>query len=313
MGISIVFNTIVPMFAIIILGVFSRRLNLVPDTAAGILNFFINNIFFPILLFSAMAKQNIETILNYPFILAFMLVMVLTYAIAYMFFKLSTKDTPLRNTMKAFNSSCPNCAYIGIPLLLALYGAPGLIPAAIASILTIFMMAFVLYFIEKNEGETTSTLDLIKKTVTHVVKNPLIIGSVLGIFYAVCHFPYPKILDNFTVTLGNATIPCALLSIGLVLADKKVGHLKEVSIVSVMKLLIMPVIAIVLAKYFELSAMYAISLVLLSCLPTAVVDYIIADEYHQYVSETSATILVTTGLSIFAITLFIHVGDSLFN
>ena len=82
------------------------------------------------------------------------------------------------------------------------------------------------------------------------------------------------------------------------------GPIGEVTWVVFLKLIVQPFITFLLVFYvFELSPFWAQSAIILSALPGATTIYIVAQQYDVYVHRASASILLSTVLSLISVTI----------
>ena len=299
----IIITAILPMLGVIIIGVLLQRSQLLGNDGVKVVSTLLTKLFFPVFLFAGIAKEKISTILNWPFISGFVATIAVTFILTLIFYTIFTRDKVDTNIFRGFSAACPNSGYIGIPLLWAVFGHQGFILAVITAIVSTLMMPLVLIFLQRSVVQKDSLLRTIFQLCKHIMQTPINIGIILGFLYLFAKLPYPKMLDNFTTIMGEATIPCALLSVGMVLAEQRITHLKEISFVSSIKLVVMPLIAILFAKLFDLPTIPAIALVISCALPTAIIDYMIAEEMHIFVRRASSIILLTTAISVISVPL----------
>ena len=133
--------------------------------------------------------------------------------------------------------------------------------------------------------------------------NPLLVAPVLGCTWAAFGAELPAPAARFLSLLGAAATPCALVSIGLFLAQKHEGQHDGATGLVLAKLLLQPAITAFLAfRVFELPALWASAALLLSALPTGTGPFMVAGFYARDGQVTSGTILLSTILSIISIT-----------
>jgi hypothetical protein len=95
--------------------------------------------------------------------------------------------------------------------------------------------------------------------------------------------------------LGDATAPCALVSIGLFLAGSSKTPSRDALVLVLMKLIAHPLLTWLLAYFvFSLPALWAKSAVLLSALPTGTGPFMLAEFYRREAALVSRTILLST-------------------
>ena len=97
---------------------------------------------------------------------------------------------------------------------------------------------------------------------------------------------------------GYAAIPVNLLQLGMNLDIKKETLFrKEVFLATGIKLLIVPLIAVIITKMINFEPYFSKSLILQSAMPTAVYSVILCRRYSDNCSFTANTIFMTTVLS----------------
>jgi hypothetical protein len=117
--------------------------------------------------------------------------------------------------------------------------------------------------------------------------------------FVVSGLPMPAPLANFTKLLGGAATPCALIALGLFLAERKFDFQPAVIARLVgLKLLIQPAVVGVLAfGAVTLPPVWAKTALLMSALPTGTGPFILSRLYAREGASISGTILVSTALS----------------
>jgi len=111
-----------------------------------------------------------------------------------------------------------------------------------------------------------------------LIKNPLIIATVLGLISNILGLRLPDYLSLSLSRLGAASIALGLLSVGAGLMwvkSKKDGAL--VAYWASIKLLACPAIALFFGKYFDLPQAQLNSVVLFAAMPTATSAYVLAN------------------------------------
>jgi predicted permease len=107
--------------------------------------------------------------------------------------------------------------------------------------------------------------------------------------------------------LAAATGPCALIALGLFLAEKHAGPKQRGSGLVLIKLVAHPLITWGLAVYvFRLPPMWAHAALLLSALPTGTGPFMLAEFYRRDGAEVSSTILLSTLGSLLTLSLCLY-------
>jgi predicted permease len=128
--------------------------------------------------------------------------------------------------------------------------------------------------------------------------NPLTVATVIGVVLAVTGRELPTLAASPLVLLGGAAIPMMLLSYGAALRLSppvgRSGHNREVVLVGVLKLLVMPVTAFLLGVALDLHDRVLLGVVITAALPTAQNIFLHATRYRVGEDLARESILITT-------------------
>lgn len=303
---SSILTPLIAVCAIMLLGSIVQKLRVLPADTDVILNQFVYYVAFPAILLIVLAETQIEDIAQWGFIAGFSLAMIITYALVIC---LSLWQAPKQQAiaaMRALNSTFGNTAFIGIPLMSLLF--PGnkmaLVAAAIASLLSVIMFAFALVSIELASRSKQSNQPAILIMVNALGKNPIVLGSAIGITLSASQISLPDSLSLMLHQVGNTSSPCALFAIGMVLVKAlrqqtgsnlfTAGLITELNVINLLKLIIQPLIAFGLLTALGVETQWLIMGVILASLPTAASVYLLADRYQVHANVSAQTILYGT-------------------
>ena len=119
-----------------------------------------------------------------------------------------------------------------------------------------------------------------------------------GLVVALLGWHLPEAIHNSFALIGNATSGVALFALGLLLTGET-PKLSFAAILNVvMKNLAQPALMWALVLLFGVTGEYRRELILLGALPTATITSMFALRYKVYSSESNATVLLSTVLSI---------------
>ncbi|CAH1656592.1 MAG: AEC family transporter [Chelatococcus sp.] len=291
-----VLATVFPVFALIALGFGAARVNILAPQSTDVLNRYVIYLALPAMLFRAMVQTDWAMLGNGPYILSFGGGMIATFALM-MLFSMRSRASLADRAVNALAASYPNTGYMGLPLALMAFGAPSLPAAAVAMLMTtciIFGIAIV--FIEMDRAATPNLVHALAKVAWGLLKNPLMLSPVLGAAYSASGIGLPVAIDRFLELLGASASPCALVTIGLFLAERQtaVPHGGVWSVV-LLKLFVQPAVTGFLAfRVFELPHIWASTALLLSALPIGTGPFMLAKYYRLDAGVTSRAILLTT-------------------
>jgi predicted permease len=139
-----------------------------------------------------------------------------------------------------------------------------------------------------------------------LVKNPMIVSIVLGFSWSALSIPIPQPLNEFLAILGGAATPGALFAIGASLATKSAERMEVAGWLSFCKLVLHPLaVAITALMIFDVDRYAATVMIAAAALPVAGNVYMIAQHYGVAPQRVSASILISTAISIATVSLVI--------
>lgn len=170
-----------------------------------------------------------------------------------------------------------NYVIFGVAVVQNMYGPKSTTTAAILSAILVPMYNFLAVvalsiFGEKRENDW-------KKIILDIIKNPLIISSVLGIIFSLLGIRLPTAVDTTVQDLAKLSTPIAFMILGGDLDFSKVkGNLKTAFVVLTIKLVILPLIMIPMVVMMGYRDADLLSGVLAYQTPVAVSSYIMAQQ-----------------------------------
>ena len=303
-----VLNAALPVFALIFTGHLCGRLGVFSRAATDGLNRFAVYLALPALMFQAMSKITPEQIGQTGFSLAFGGGIAASFALGFVLGRWRGRGTA-QASIEGLNAGYSNVGFMGIPLCLLVFG-PDSLPAAVISTLftacVLFLFAILLIEIDLN-GDAGLGRAAWKAT-RSLLRNPLLLGPLAGLALGLTGLSVPAPVDRFAGLLGGAASPCALVCIGLFLAQEgTVGRdAPAVGALVGLKLLVQPAVTALLALYvFEMPALWSRPAVLLSALPIGSGPFIIAKLYGLEAGVTSGAILVSHLVSVATVSLLV--------
>ncbi len=309
-----VFASVFPVFGLILIGYFAARKGILGSEATDSLNKFVVWLALPALLFQAMAKISWAQIDHPGYVGAFTIGAIATFGISFLFGGMRRPDGHrlADRSIEGLNASYSNTGYMGIPLCLAAIGQESLVPSIIATIvIACVLFAAAIVLIEFDLQEMPSWRATIGKVLLSLFKNPLISSPLAGVVVALVHgatgLDLPQPVFHLTSLLGAAASPCALVTIGLFLAQSSATNEGGVIFRLVgLKLLVQPAITFVLAyKLWPMPSVWAQTAVVMAALPIGTGPFMLAKLYDREAAITSRAILVSTVLSLVSVSALI--------
>ena len=197
-----------------------------------------------------------------------------------------------------------NYMIFGVAVVQNMYGVKSTTTAAILSAILVPMYNFFAVVALSIFGEKRET-DW-KKIILDIVKNPLIISSVLGIIFSLLGIRLPTAVDTTVQDLAKLSTPIAFMILGGDLDFSKVrGNLKVASVVLTIKLVILPLIMIPMIVMMGYRDADLLSGLLAYQTPVAVSSYIMAQQAGADGQLAGQLVVFSSVLSIF--TLFVTI------
>lgn len=302
---------VLPIFALILTGWLARRTGLLGAHAVPELNRFVVWLALPALLFDVMARSVGPEIWQPGFLATFGLssgaLLLLTAWLA------RRRGRPLADAaIDGLNASYPNTGYMGFPLALAALGPAALGPTTIAVILTVCVVfAGAIVLIEAGLRNGAERGPVARTVALALLRNPLLVAPACGALVPLLGLGVPAPAEAFLKLLGGAASPCALVALGLFLAERRSAEAGARSRQATawlvgLKLVVHPLLAYGLGRFvFDLAPLALHTAVLMAALPTGTGPFMLAEFYRREAAVTADTVLVSTVLSVVTVSAYL--------
>ncbi len=301
-------SLLLPFFGLILIGYIAGKVTKQPADALGWMNTFIIYAALPALFFKLVSRTPFEDLTRIDFIATDLAA---TYSIFIALFAIGRwiRDNSLADcTIQSFAGAYGNIGYMGPGLALLALGQAAAVPVALIVCLENalhFIVAPALMAAAGDDRRSAGRLaiDITRKVAFH----PFILSTAFGFVAAGFHIDQPAAFRHFVDYLAQAAAPCALFAMGVTLALRPVRRIPaEIGYIVLAKLIVHPIVvylALTAIGGFEPVWIYAA--VLLAALPTATNVFVIGQQYGVWKERASATILITTALSVVTVSLFL--------
>ena len=269
-----------PIFTLVLVGFFySRRVK--PDLSGA--NRLVVDIALPILIFISLSAKTFDPISAMSFTGASIVLIFLTGLFAWPFAKFSG------STVQAFLPCAmfTNVGPIGIPLIALAYGPEGMAPAVV-----LLVISNVLHF-TLGAGVMSGKVDW-----RMVYANPLVWATLLGVASSQMQMSLPDWVQTSCTMIGSVLVPMMLMSLGARLASSQVAD-AWVGVQSGVLILFVRVAAVFLVLWLiPLQGLERGALILFTCLPPAVFNFMLADKFQVEPNKVASTVIVGHLLSL---------------
>ena len=301
-------DLILPVFAVIVTGWIVGYTGYLSRTLSNALIHFAYNIAMPALLIVTIAQEPSHSLINWRFLVAFGGGSLLCFILVLSIMSIHVSRSLASRTMHGMAASMTNTGFVALPVLQAIYGQHAVLPAAIATVFVAVLMfptAVILLEFDRRDprGSRTAPMTVVKR----IVLNPMVLSTLIGMLWSVLDLPMPGPVRTYLGIFADALTPCALFAIGLGLSiDGLRANIGRSSLLSTVKLVIMPMIVYGLSVYLALDPLYTIAAVICAAVPTAKTVYILAGEYHCEEMLVASTISMTTLVSIISLVIWMY-------
>ena len=271
-------DVIAPVFFIIGVGYYLGRKN--PEINTDFITTFAGNVGTPAMIFYTITTTGVTlSVFTEYFIYA--LIIIGGFSLVGIIFLLLLKKDFISELPPLI---LPNTGNMGIPICLFAYGTAGLgVASAIASV--IILLHFTLGVLLAKKSFSFEIL----------IKNMPIYGIIISVIFLYFEWDVPGYLENTTFLLTYATIFLVLMSLGIALSRLKVVSWTHASILGAVRVIIGPLIGFGLIKFLNLNGFAAGVLLIQSCMPSAVLTYLVGSMYSERkVVDSVASVIVTS-------------------
>ncbi|HSQ80957.1 MAG TPA: AEC family transporter [Casimicrobiaceae bacterium] len=281
-----ILGIILPVFSIIAFG-WAYAWRVKPDMS--MVNRISMNVLAPALVFSALASKDFDVGANKMLMVGSIGVVLGSGLLAWPFARLL--DTSARTFVPPMMFN--NCGNMGLPLAVLAYGAAGFSPMVALFTISNLLQFTVGAWIIDHHARFGSLL-----------RNPMVISTVLGFAFALTHPPMPEWLNVAIKLVGDALIPMMLLSLGVRLYEANLADWHLGLIGGIVCPLTGIAMAALLSPVLGLTHTQQGLLIIFGSLPPAVLNFMVAEQFGQEPAKVASIVLIGNLLAV----LFVPLG-----
>lgn len=296
-----ILNEISPVFILVILGMFLRKVGMINEQFVKLTSYFIFNVSLPVFVFLKLYNTELVETFDLSFVLLIIIGTFLIFGISWI---IAAKVAPKPEDKGVFIQGAfrSNYAIVGFAIILNIFGEEALAKASllIAFVIPVYNLFSVFALtMSQHSGEK-----IFIRTLKELALNPLVLGVVAAVPFSLAKIEIPEMLKVTGEHLSVIALPLALISIGGSLnlaAVKKASYLSIYS--SVLKIVLFPTLMTVIAYYlgftgFELGIIF----IIFGC-PTAIASFVMAAAMKGNIELAGNIVVISTLGSIITITI----------
>ena len=303
-----IINIIAPLFIIIFTSAILQKYYKIDDKWNEALNNFAFKIGLPALLFSALANTTFTLKSQLPIIITNTLFLLTSFALAILIGKILQLKKQMRLTLFicfAFS----NVAYLGIPVISQVYGTQ-ILPTTSLIIAIYLFWLFTIGISYLDYSQNKNKKDVAKKIITNVIKNPLLLAVIFGIFAGSQNISIPTAIQSSLNMISASVTPIVLVVIGLFIGTSKIGKLSNwipVLFFSLFTLLALPASLYLTIKILGINPSNFAPSIIEAAMPLAITPFALSDKYNLNKPFIARSIVASTILAIITIPFWVSI------
>ena len=307
-------NSTFPVFLVMVIGWVLGRLKVIGKGFEIEANRFVFKCSLPVMLFQQIAGSDIRNNFDLRFVLYCAIVTTVCFVAEWLLAELTLKEKESVGAFVqgAFRSSA---AILGMAFIQNMYGDTGMAPLMIASAVPLYNIFSVLVLTfgssEKYGGDDMRSMklpDQMRKALVNIIKNPIIIGIVLGLPFSYFDVQFPVIVNKTMNLVSQTATPVALLCIGAGFKGAQaIKKIKPTIGAGFIKLVGQMLVFLPLAAWMGFRNQELVAIIIMLGSPATATGFVMAQNMGNDADLSSSIIVFTTLLSSVTLTLFIFI------
>jgi malonate transporter len=304
--ITLLLNSLVPIFAVMGLGYFAGRSGYVDNHHVLQLNVLVMDFALPASLFVATASTSrIGLIEEWPLLVVLVVSTLALYALCYWMqrrlFGLGSSEA----SGQTLTIALPNYA-AALPLIAPVLGPTHTIDVALAVAAgSIMLSPLTLAVLEGNKAPTAvkRSRATVLLAIGHSLLKPIVLGPLAGIVFRAIGVSLPETVSRSFELIGQAAAGVALFLTGLILSAQSIELRANVVSGTVLKNIVHPLLAVGLILMLPIARDTARAAVILCALPSGFLGVLFELRYGLNVPVAGSTLLVSSLASTVTLTI----------
>jgi predicted permease len=303
---TVLFSVIAPVFGLIVMGAISTWRRWLDVHAIKGMNDFVFFAAMPALLFRSVVEAPPLRLVDVAG--TFLAGAVILFFVAFWLSRWLFKGRLADSGIAGLDSVYGNTVMLGIPVVDAIYGAPGVANLlAIIAFHSAVLLPLGTVLIEADAGTGRSTAQVLRASLMGTLRNPIVMAIVAAFLWRATGLGLAAPLDRLMQMLGRAGPPLALFCLGATLPKPQgLTGFGEVVMASALKLLALPALVGLLAHLAGVSGVAFDVVVLAAALPTGANAFLLARRYEVRMEASATTVVVSTALSVVSLTVLLE-------
>ena len=293
-------NATVPVFAVMVLGWLLKRAGFLTEEFIRTANKLVFHVALPAMLFLDIAQMDPTQLLDGRFVAFGAAVTLVSILLIWLLSRLLMKH---KEQVGAFVQGAyrSSAAILGAALITNVYGDAGYAPLMILASVPLYNIFAVLILVLESGGDGHQGGAGVKRAAVNVCKNPIILGIVAGMPFALLQLKLPAMVTKTVSLVGQLATPLALLAIGAGFVWQNARQRAvPAAAASLIKLVLLPAVFLPLAIALGFRNEQLMALLIMLGSPSTPSGYIMAKQMGADAELSSGVVVLTTLLGLVA-------------
>ena len=300
----VVATSVFLLFALIFLGFFIGKKQIIRQECTPDLSNFILKVTMPVTVFCSIVDQQGSRMLGSC--IQILIAVALLHALTGLISLFLVHILPIPDTEKGvwiYTCMFSNNGFMGLPLALSIYGSKGMFLMALSNVVTNFLIFSVGIRLLTWKYPVRESISLRKMFV-----NNINIAVVVGFIFYFANIPVPDLLGRLLGYISNITSGLSMIVVGLSLSRlpfRAVFEDRKMFLLAALRLFALPlaVLGILQLLPFELDGTLKSILLLTAALPASSAQSMITEQYGANTSAAGRAVFITTLFSVITVPL----------
>lgn len=302
-------NATVPIFFLILLGMFLRKIQLVDDAFTARLNTLVFRVCLPALLFHDMYRTDYRTNWNTAYVvycaLATLASILICTGISYLLKDRSVQGEFIQTSYRS------SATILGIAVVQNLYQNVGMAPLMVIGTVPIYNIAAVIILEMYRPDRGKLNAALLRKTLHGILTNPIILSILLGFAWSLMRIPLPTIGDTTLDYVGRCATPLGIIAMGASFQWEKARQSAGPALLSTfIKLFGLCALFLPLGVHLGFRKDLLVAALVMCGSSTTISCFVMAKGMGHKGDLTISTVMLTTLLSAFSLTFWLFILKS---
>lgn len=303
-------NATVPVFLLMILGLFLKKIGWINDDFADKMNKFVFRLPLPLVLFKDLATVDFKEAWDTRFVLFCFGVTMVSIAISAGISCL-WKDKSIQGEFiqASYRSSA---ALLGIAFIQNIYGTAGMAPLMIIGSVPLYNVIAVLVLSLSGKEKQGLDRKVLKKTLKGIVTNPIILGIAAGFLWSAIRLPIPYIMERAVENVAATATPLGLMAMGASFDIRKAfAKIKPSVTAAFIKLIGFCALFLPAAVHMGFRREELVAILVMLGSATTVTSFVMAKNMGHDGVLSSGVVMLTTLFTAFTLTGWLYILRSL--